>query len=312
MAIPSPARLAVGAATVFAMAVGLLAYATSRRSPLPPASLTLTVTASFYPLYFFAQQIGGDRAAVANLTPAGVEPHDYEPTAQDLAQIERSRLVVLNGGGFEPWGDKVRTTADPQHTLIVEAGEELTTRRVEEDGQSVVDPHVWLAPTLARRMADRIEQGFARADPDHATDYASNAARLTARLTGLDAAYRTGLSHCAAREIMTSHAAFGYLASAYGLTQIPIAGLSPDAEPSPRQLADVARFARDHHVTTIFFERLVSPKFAETIAAEVGAQTMVLDPIEGLAKDDLAAGRDYFSVMHHNLTNLEAALRCMS
>jgi len=312
MALPSRARLAVGAATVFAMAVGLLAYAASRRSPPSPASPTVTVTASFYPLYFFAQQIGDDRAAVVNVTPAGVEPHDYEPTAQDLARIERSRLVVLNGGGFEPWGDKVRTNVDPQRTLVVQAGDDLITRRVEEDGQTVVDPHVWLAPMLARRMVARIEDGFERADPDHTTDYASNAARLTARLTDLDAAYRTGLSHCATREILTSHAAFGYLAAAYNLDQIPIAGLSPDAEPSTRQLADIARFARDHHVTTIFFERLVSPKFAETIAAEVGARTMVLDPIEGLTKDDLAAGRDYFSVMHQNLTNLEATLRCTS
>jgi len=298
------------AATAIMIAIALLVYVREVRPRATPTGQTLPVTASFYPLYFFAQQIGGGLATVVNMTPPGVEPHDYEPTAQDLAGMERARLVILNGAGFEPWGDKIQKNLDPQRTVVLRAGEGLATLQLEEDGTNIVDPHVWLAPGIAQQMVQRIERSFEQVDPNHAADYASNARGLALRLSDLDAAYRKGLAECATRDVTTSHAAFGYLAAAYHFDQIPIAGLSPDAEPSARQLADVARFAKEHHVTTIFFERLVSPKLSQTIATEIGARTMVLDPLEGLTSDEIAVGADYFSVMQQNLTNLQAVLRC--
>lgn len=270
------------------------------------------MAASFYPLWFFTQQVAGDRAAVFNVTPPGIEPHDYEPTAQDLTRIEAASLVILNGAGFEPWGDKVTANVDTHRTLVVAVADDLTSLQIIQDGRTAVDPHVWLAPLIARRMVDRIAQSLEHADPAEAAEYASNASRLDSRLADLDAAYRQGLAHCATRSITTSHAAFGYLAAAYGLEQNPIAGLSPDAEPSPRQLAGVVRLAQARGVTTIFFERLVSPKLAETVAHEIGARTLVLDPLEQLTKGDLLAGRDYFSIMMQNLANLEAGLQCRS
>ncbi len=279
--------------------------------PSPKASAQkINVAASFYPLYFFAQQIGGDKANVVNITPAGGEPHDYEPTAQDIVQIENDKLLILNGGNLEAWGDKMTQSTDPKRTLVVTAGENLTTQNVVEDGQSMIDPHVWLSPQLAERMVDKIEAGFAQVDPTNAKTYAANAAELKSNLANLDTEYAQGLAHCETKDIITSHAAFGYLATAYRLKQVPIAGLSPDAEPSPQQLADITDFAKKNNVKIIFFESLVSPKLSQTIADEIGVKTMVLNPIEGLTNDEITQGKSYLTEMRQNLTNLKIALQC--
>ncbi|HUJ69300.1 MAG TPA: metal ABC transporter substrate-binding protein [Syntrophorhabdales bacterium] len=270
----------------------------------------LQAVASFYPLYFFSREIGGDKADVTNIVPAGAEPHDYEPTPQDMAKMESCKLIILNGGGLEVWGDNIRKNINAKNTSIVVAGEGLTTQQVTEDEKTETDPHVWLAPPLAEKMVERIAQAFEQADPANKNYYQSNANSLKIKLSDLDEEYRQGLSACKNKNIITSHAAFGYLATAYGLNQVPIAGLSPDAEPSPRQLADIAKFAKDNNVKYIFFESLVSPKLSQTIAAEVGAKTLVLDPIEGLSEEEMAQGKTYFSIMKDNLTNLRTALQC--
>ena len=276
----------------------------------PVQSGKLQVVASFYPLYFFSQQIGGNKADVTNIVPAGAEPHDYEPTAQDMAKMESSMLIVLNGGGLEAWSDNIKKNIDARNTAIVVAGEGLTTQQVTEDGQTGIDPHVWLDPPLAMKMVDRIEQGFEKVDPANKDYYRSNVNSLKVRLGDLDMAYKQGLGSCPEKSIITSHAAFGYLATTYGLNQVSISGLSPDAEPSPRQLADIVKFAKNNHVKYIFFESLVSPKLSQTIANEVGARTLVLNPIEGLSDKELAQGKDYFSMMRNNLKNLQTALQC--
>lgn len=270
----------------------------------------LSVVASFYPLYFMSTQIGGDKADVINIVPAGAEPHDYEPSAQDMAKMEDGRLIILNGGGLEAWGSDIKNNIDSKKTIIITAGEGLTNQQVTEDGQTGTDPHVWLDPVLAEKMVDKITQGFVQADPINKDYYESNAQALQSQLNDLDAAYKKGLSNCQSKNIITSHAAFGYLATTYGLNQVSIAGLSPDAEPSPRQLADIAKFAKDNKIKYIFFESLVSPKLSQTIATEVGAQTLVLNPIEGLTNSELASGKNYLSVMHDNLTNLQLVLQC--
>jgi zinc transport system substrate-binding protein len=292
--------------------IGLASFliGSARRPSRAVQSGKLQVVASFYPLYFFSRQIGGDRADVANIVPSGAEPHDYEPTAQDMARIERSRLIVLNGGGLEAWSDNIRKNIDAGKAIIVAAGEGLTTQQVTEKGQTETDPHVWLAPRLAQKMVERIAQAFEQADPANRDYYRSNADSLKTKLGNIDMEYRRGLGNCKGKNIITSHAAFGYLAADYGLNQAPIAGLSPDAEPSPRQLADIAKFARDNKVKYIFFENLVSPKLSQTIATEVGAQTLVLNPIEGLSDEELSQGKNYLSVMHDNLINLQTALQC--
>ncbi len=270
---------------------------------------TLTVTASFYPLYYFASRIGGDKADVVNITPTSAEPHDYELTAQDVARIETSDILVLNGGGFEAWGESMQKNVNAG-TAVVVAGEGLATAQVMEEGRMIADPHVWLSPPLVKQIVQRIVDAYRKADPIDAAYFQMNAARISDDLDALDAAYRSGLATCVKKEIITSHAAFGYLASTYGLHQVPIAGLSPDAEPSPKQLADIAAFARKNDVHYIFFESLVSPKLSDTIAGEIGAKTLVLSPIEGLTAEEVAASDDYFSVMKSDLTHLRTALEC--
>lgn len=299
---------------IFAIAgIGMFVSYTERRvrtQPRQSGDSKLQVVASFYPLFFFAREIGGDTADVFNVTPAGAEPHEYEPTAADIARIEKSSLLVLNGEGLEAWGPAIEQTIDPKHTRSIHAGEGLTTRQATEEGKSMIDPHVWLSPLLAQKMADAIAQGFARVDPLHASGYASRAAALKERLGELDQKYRRGLASCAEKNIITSHAAFGYLASAYHLNQVSIAGLSPYAEPSPAQLAHIARFAKENGVRFIFFEQLASPKLSETIAREIGAKTLVLNPLEGLSPEEEARGKDYFTEMRGNLDSLKLALQC--
>lgn len=290
-------------------ALALVLLLAGRTVPAPDAGGKLAVVASVYPVWFLATEIGGARADVALIVPAGSEPHDYEPTPQDLIRIEQARLIVLNGGGLELWIDDVRRAVDPEKIVMVNAGEGQM-RTAEQDGKTVADPHVWLDPVRAGRMADAILGGFIAADPANRAEYAANAAELWGRLAALDREYRDGLAQCARRDFVTSHAAFGYLAVAYDLNQVPIAGISSDEEPSPVTLASVARFARERKIRYIFFEALTSPKFSETIAREVGARTLVLDPVEGITGDDAERGEDYFTKMRMNLTNLKIALEC--
>jgi zinc transport system substrate-binding protein len=290
--------------------VGLLTLIINNAQKPTVKSNKLQVTTSFYPLYFFSSQIGGDKASVVNITPAGAEPHDYEPTAQDIAQIENSKLLVLDGTGLEAWGNKIKQNLDPQKTIILTVGDGIINQKVVEDGQEVIDPHIWLSPPLDKKIVDKITQSLIQIDPTNASYYQANADALKAKLNDLDSQYKQGLLTCRKKDIITSHAAFGYLATAYGLNQVTVTGISPDSEPSPQQLADIVKFAKTNNVKYIFFESLVSPKLADTVATEVGAKTLVLNPIEGLTNDEIAQGNNFFTEMQKNLTNLRIALEC--
>lgn len=276
----------------------------------PVKTEKIKAVTSFYPLYYFATQIAGDKADVTNITPAGAEPHDYEPTARQVAEIEDSDLLILNGGNLELWNESIQENISGKKTILVTAGEGLTTEEVVKEGQKVINPHLWLSPPLAKQMVDRILQGFIKADLANADYYINNSVTLKAELDKLDSEYQSGLSSCKSRDIITSHAAFGYLATTYNLNQVSITGISPDAEPSPKELADVAKFAKQNKVEYIFFESLISPKLSETIASEIGAKTMVLNPLEGLTTDEVSQGKNYLTEMRSNLNNLKIALRC--
>ena len=290
--------------------VGVLTFIVNNIYKPTIQSNKLQITASFYPLYYFSQQIAGDKANVINITPAGAEPHDYEPTAQDIANIENSKLLVLDGTGLEAWGSSIKQNLNPKNTMVLTVGDGIINQKVTEDGQSVIDPHIWQSPPLVKQIVDKILASLIQIDPENTSYYQANATALKTKLDDLDARYKQGLANCAEKNIITSHAAFGYLATAYGLNQVSIAGLSPDAEPSPQQLADIVKFAKDNNVKYIFFESLVSPKLSDTIATEVGAKTLVLNPIEGLTNDEIAKGKTYFTEMQNNLVNLRVALQC--
>ncbi len=268
------------------------------------------VVTSFYPLYFFTSQIAQDKADVYNVTPAGAEPHDYEPSTQDMARVEDSAMIVLNGSKLEAWGDKIKENLKDKKTLILTVGDTIANQEMIEDGEKIQDPHIWLDPILAKKEVTLITAGLSQIDPANSEFYQTNANILLAKLDTLDTQFRQGLNSCANKDIITSHSAFGYLASEYKLNQVAISGLSPDAEPSVQQLAQVAEFAKKNQVKYIFFETLISPKLSQTIASEIGAKTLVLNPIEGLSDEEIKDGKSYFSEMENNLKNLKIALEC--
>ena len=275
----------------------------------------LNVVTAFYPLQFLSQRIGGDQVTVSNLTKAGAEPHDVELNPQQVGQISDAALVVYLSG-FQPAVDEaVRQEAKGRAfdagsvvDLLPIGAHEDEPGEEHEEAAGGKDPHVWLDPVRFATIADRLGERLAAADPAHAAGYRSRAATVHTELDALNEQFAAGLKTCARREIVTSHTAFNYLAQRYGLTEVGITGISPEAEPSPQRLAEVAAEARATGATTIFFETLVSPKVAETIAREVGARTAVLDPLEGLTEP----GGDYFSVMRSNLAALRLALGCTS
>jgi zinc transport system substrate-binding protein len=250
------------------------------------------VVASFYPLAYAAEQIGGPNVDVENLTPPGAEPHDLEVSPQDVADLRSADLVLLLGRGFQPQLEDAAGDGGNVLRLLDTPGLDMRANG---------DPHVWLDPVRYAKVVARIGEALGRP---------AAAARLEQRLHELDGDFRVGLAHCRRREIVTSHEAFAYLAERYGLEQVAITGLSPESEPEPRKLQDVVDLVRERGVTTIYFETLVSPRIAETVARETGATTAVLDPIEGLTEEEAAHGDDYFSLMRKNLASLREGLGC--
>lgn len=260
----------------------------------------LTITTSFYPLFFFTKKITGDNADVVNITPAGSEPHDYELTPKNIIQIQKSNLLIVLGESFEPWLVKIAPDLESGKVTILYAGDERIKK----------DPHIWLSPVLAKEIVNNITAKLVFLDPQKAEEYKKNAGDLLNQLIALGIKYREELKGCKLKDIVTSHAAFNYFADDYGLNQISIAGLSPDEEPSPTRLAEIAKIVKDKGIKYIFFESLVSPKLAQTIATETGAGTLVLNPLEGLTSQEADAGKDYLSLMNENLQSLRIALEC--
>nr|WP_302655302.1 metal ABC transporter substrate-binding protein [uncultured Agathobaculum sp.] len=279
----------------------------------------LRVLTSFYPMYDFACKIGGDCIDVTNMVPSGTEPHDWEPSTNDLKNLEKADVFIYNGADMEPWADDLLVSrSDTLH--VVEASENVELRTTDGEHEHAhehegadhhhgdFDPHVWLDPENAKIEMEAIRDALCAADPENSTVFQSNYEKYAAELDALDSEFREKLAPLPNRTIVVAHEAFGYLCDAYGLTQVGIEGLSPDSEPDPGRMAEVIDFVREHSISTIFFEELVSPKVAEAIASETGAQAKMLSPLEGLSDEQAAAGADYFSVMHDNLAALMEAL----
>ena len=277
-------------------------------------------------MYDFAKKIGGDKVEVTNLVPAGTEPHDWEPSAKDLAKISESDILVYSGAGMESWIDKVDQATKGSKLVKVEGSKGIGQRKSEhhhdqedakekdhedaheEHDHGEYDPHVWLAPQNAKIQMKNIKDALVKADPNNKDYYEKNFETYSKKIDDLDSKFSTSLKNTKSKNIVVSHEAFGYLCKAYGIKQIGIEGLSPDSEPDAARMAEITKFAKENKVKYIFFEELVSPKVAETIAKEIGAKTAVLNPLEGLSEDQLKAGEDYFSIMESNLKVLLEAL----
>jgi zinc transport system substrate-binding protein len=258
----------------------------------------IEVVAAFYPLAYAAEEVGGRNVDVRNLTPPGAEPHDLELSPREVERVRSADLVLMLGDRFQPALERAAKDADGTVVDLLSDLQLLGPSAVEE-GRSH-DPHVWLDPVRYERIVARVTREI----------QGGSAQSFDRQLRALDAEFEDGLADCERHTFVTSHAAFAYLARRYGLKQVAISGLSPEIEPAPRALEGVVREVRRSGATTVFFETLVSPRLAETVAREAGARTAVLNPIEGLTEEQANAGADYFSLMRENLGALREALGC--
>ncbi|MGW4545949.1 zinc ABC transporter substrate-binding protein [Streptomyces violaceorubidus] len=312
----------IAVTTATALGLGTLSACSSDSSAAGTAGNTdkFDVVASFYPMEYLAEQIGGDHVNVTTLTEPGQEPHDLELSARQTAQMGEAD-AVLYLKSLQPAVDKavdqsdVKTKIDAATLTKLEdhgdvehdhGGEEHAEEEHSEGGGHALDPHVWLDPVKYAEIAQGVARAFEKADPDHADDYRKNAEALAKKLSGLDTAFKNGLAKTGSKVFFTNHAAFGYLAERYGLTQEAINGLDPESEPSPARIKELQEEARADGVTTVFYETLVSDKTAKTLAKDAGLKTDVLDPLEGIT--DKSRGEDYVGVMEANLKALETAL----
>ncbi|MCX6416789.1 MAG: metal ABC transporter substrate-binding protein [Actinobacteria bacterium] len=320
----------IAALASLSLVLSACSTATEEASPSQSASATATATgevvivhAAFYPLEFLAKTIGGDQIQVVSLTVPGAEPHDMELTPVQVAELEKTSLVLFIDG-FMPAVDEAIEASVPDRALdlgatvtLLESDDhdhahetpapEASAAAEEEHDHGAYDPHIWLDPANMVLMANAVSERLIAIDPDRSDFYTANTAALVADLEALDQEFTTGLANCEQKEIVTSHDAFGYLANAYGFKQHGIAGLSPESEPSPARLAEISEMVRAEGITTIYYETLVSPAIAETVANETGATTAVLDPIEGLVEGSTDT---FITVMQANLQALIKGQTC--
>ncbi|MFF4574435.1 metal ABC transporter substrate-binding protein [Streptomyces sp. NPDC001410] len=310
-------QLIPAVATTAVTALGLATLSACSGASAAGNTSKFDVVASFYPMAFLAERIGGSHVHVTTLTTPGQEPHDLEISPQQIAGLEESD-AVLYLKNLQPSVDAavaqspVRTKIDAASlTTLEEHGNEVgghaaahDTHEGEESGGK--DPHLWLDPVRYAQVAEGVGKAFEKADPDHAADYRKNTAALVKKLDDLNTRFKDGLANTRTKVFITTHAAFGYLAERYGLTEEAISGLDPESEPSAARVKDLETMAKADGVTTVFYETLVSGKTAKTVAGDAGLRTDVLDPIEGITKK--SRGTDYFSVQEANLKALQQAL----
>lgn len=285
----------------------------------------IQVMTTFYPMYEFTKQVVGDKGDVELLIPAGTEPHDFEPSAKDLAKISDSDVFVYNSPELETWTDNLTDTIDTKQTEIIQASKDIKlmegtehdheeahdhdTQEHEEHGHShELDPHVWLDPALAIKEVETIRDQLSKKYLDDKAAFEKNAASYIDELKKLDEEFQTAFKDAKNKTFVTQHAAFGYLANQYGLTQEAIAGISPDQEPSPSRLSELKHYVDDNQVKVIYFEENASSKVAETLSKETGVKLEVLNPLESLTDKQIKDGEDYLSVMRENLAALKESV----
>jgi zinc transport system substrate-binding protein len=296
----------------FGLIMGIVVLFFAAKKPPAQKNVTkkLTVTASFYPLAYLSTRIGGEQVKVINLTPVGAEPHDFEPTTKDMAKVERSDLLIMNGMGVEAYEQKLTEQLKGSSVKIVLAGSEYATKIMVKEGVKRRDPHVWIDPIIYGKMARKIANEMGNVDATHAREYTQRADQLIKELNMIDRDYQAGLANCTLNKIVTAHTAFGYLAKRYRFKQIGISGLSPEEEPSPKELQLLTDLVRKEGVGHILLEELAPRVWGETIANETGAKILVLNPIEGVTPAEENQGINYLSIQRENLETLKIALKC--
>ncbi|OGO77308.1 MAG: hypothetical protein A2Y23_02720 [Clostridiales bacterium GWB2_37_7] len=288
--------------------------ACSKVAERPTQQSDLTIYTSFYPMQFLVTEIAGDKAKIVSLVPAGVEPHDWDPKPRTLAELQESDMLVYNGAGMEPWLPTLLPTIEKAGVKAVNTSEGLELLPFDEknadEGEEglIYDPHVWVSPAKYKQQAQTVLDALIEIDAANQEYYQANFNKLAERLDKLDGDYRQAATEFKSKMFIVSHAAFEYMAKDYGLTQLPIRGVTPQAEPSPAKLAELVEISRKNNIKYIFFESLVSPKLSQTIADEVGAEILVLNDGQGITEEQIKQGRSYFTIMYENLENLKKAL----
>ncbi len=287
------------------------------------------IIASFYPLYEFARNVGGEKADVSSLIPIGIEPHDWDPSSGDILKLKGSDIFIYNGAGFEPFVEQLIDSGEYGGVVFVESAKGIDLIKPEHDDEEVhdeteeehndeeghehdfeYDPHVWLDPILVKHQVTMIKNAMIQTDPQNAQYYEINANAYNEELDGLDSKIRKELSNCQQDTFVPFHNAFSYFANRYGLKVFPLSGIAPESEATAAELKKVVDFVKEHQINVIFSEELVDPRLAQVLADEAGAQVMIFSPLEGLTKEDLATGKTYISKMEENLENLKVALEC--
>jgi zinc transport system substrate-binding protein len=275
------------------------------------------VAASFFPLYEFARNVGGDKADVFSFLPIGTEPHSWEPSIQQIEELKGTQLFIYNGAGMEAYISKFMSSGEFSNMTFVKATEGITLLKADaaEDDKEILaqggmDPHVWNDPILAEQEVTNIKNAMEKADPANAQYYEDNANAYTAKLAVLNNSIKTGLSNCKKDTFVSFHNAFNYFSNRYGVHDIWITGIAPEADVLPQDIQKVIQIAKDKDVKVIFSEDLVDPRLANTLAGEVGAQVLVLSPLEGINQTEQQEGKTYLDKWYQNLHNLRTALEC--
>lgn len=278
----------------------------------------LSIVTTFYPMYEFTKEVVGDAGEVSLLIPAGTEPHDFEPSAKDMAKIMEADAFVYNSPSLETWVSSLTDTIDTEQTTIIEAAQEIELAESDEDHDHDhdetdhghdLDPHVWTDPVLAIQEVETIRDQLSNAYPEQKAQFTENAAGYIKQLEALDQAYSQALEAATQRTFVTQHAAFGYLARQYDLVEASISGISPDQEPTPSRLAELKTYVEANQVSVIYFEENASFKVAETLANETGVELAVLNPLESLTQEQMDNGETYITVMEDNLSALQKSIK---
>ncbi len=305
---------AIGGGIVIAIIAGLwLAQHTAPKTVTNESETTkdeiaskLKVIASFYPLYEFSKNVGGEKAEVFSFVPVGIEPHDWDPSSGDIMRLKETDIFVYNGAGFEPFVDQIIDSGEYNDVLFVESAKGIDL--IQHDSE--YDPHVWLDPILAKHQVAMIKDAMIQADQKNAQYYEANANLYSAKLDELDAKIISGLSSCKKDTFMPFHDAFTYFADRYDLKIFALSGIAPESEATGAEIKEFVDFVKENDITIIFAEELIDPRLAKVLADEAGVKVMILSPLEGLTQEDTTEGKNYISKMEENLENLRMALDC--
>lgn len=278
---------------------GNIETSTTNFDPISNQS-SLNTYASFYPIYDFVKKIGMEKVNVSTVVPPGIEPHDFEPTAKQVVELQNADLIFINGAGFEEWLDRIG------NDNIVELSKGLSI----ENADSVPDPHIWLDPVLVKNLSTAILDALITRDPQNADYYRNNNIEFNTKLDILNSDIKNNLTDCRLNDFIAFHDAFGYFANRYGLIQHSIEGLAPEAGVNPQSVSDAINLSRQLNISVIFGEENIDPRLSETIANEIGGRVLLLNPIELISQEEQDLGEDYISKMYDNLNNLKIALGC--